>query len=280
MGGRYSVNPVTLSKLHGVRVQGAGVDTSIFCRARLRSRMSCWSTISAMIGALTASAFSAAILLKGSRPMAGIISEMTQFRIDHIAVHKCGIGFWFLRGGYGSVEQMDIFGGSGSYFKTGGNADGVQAAEFLVKNVLVDGHYCGQGGPAPTATNYEAVAAFTTGVGLDIDSRSAYIKFDHITGAGTAYGVLIHDSEGGDKWDARSMRPEGIYFRDINFDWGRQCATADRFPPASWTSIWPGCVPSGQPPRWCRISPICICAIAMPVPRMAKVCASRGVSVN
>jgi hypothetical protein len=218
-GGRYSVNPVTLSKLRGVRVEGAGVDASLFL-PRTASQPHVllfdklchdWSIDGIGISGLN--------FPKAKRPLAGVISEMTQYRIKHIAVRACGIGFWFRRGGYGTVEQMDLLGCSDSYLKTGGNKDGVQAAEFLVKNVLVDGQYGAQGGPKPTAENFKAAAA-ATGIGLDIDSRSAYIKFDHITGAGTAYGVLIHDSEGGDVWNARATRPDGIYFRDLNFDWG------------------------------------------------------------
>ena len=219
-GGRYSVNPVTLSKLRGVRVQGAGVDASMFIpRTASQPHVLLFDKL-CYDWSIDSIGVSGVNFPKGSRPIAGVISEMTQYRIDHIAVHGCGIGFWFRRGGYGSVEQLDLFGCTESYLKTGGNTDGVQAAEFLVKNVLVDGQYGAQGGPAPTSANYKEAAAFAAGIGLDIDSRSAYIKFDHVTGAGTAYGVLIHDSEGGDVWNARRTRPDGIYFRDVNFDWG------------------------------------------------------------
>ncbi len=219
-GGMYSVNPVTLSNLRGVKVIGAGVDASLFLARTpkqphiLLFDKLChdWSIDGIGVSSLNHP--------KGQRAAAGIISEFSQFRIDHIAVHNCNIGFWFRRGGYGSVEQLDLMGCKDSYLKTGGNKDGVQAVEFLVKNVLVEGQYSLSGGPKPDTKNFLEAAAAAKGIGLDIDSRSAYIKFDHITGAGTEYGILIHDSEGNDKWNARATRPDGIYFRDINFDWG------------------------------------------------------------
>jgi hypothetical protein len=155
---------------------------------------------------------------KSDPPLALLISEGTQINARSMTFDTARVGAWFKRGGYCVCDDWFVASCTEAYVRTGGDTSGrSQFSESTFSNFVLDARW-ELTNPAVTAANY-LVADKALGIGLDFDFGSAYLKLDHMTGAGMKFGAVLHNSSTGDAWPSRASAPDGIYFTDFNFDW-------------------------------------------------------------
>ena len=154
----------------------------------------------------------------GSPPRALFVSEGTQINARSMTFDTARVGAWFRRGGYCVCDDWFVASCTEAFVRTGGDASGhSQFSESVFSNFVLDARWEASN-PVVTESNARA-AEGAIGIGLDVDFGSAYLKLDHMTGAGMSRGAVLHNSSTGDAWPSRDSAPDGIYFSDFNFDW-------------------------------------------------------------
>lgn len=148
-----------------------------------------------------------------------LICDGTQINAHSMTFQSAEIGAWFRRGGYCVCDDWFVGSCSKAFIRTGGSSSvRKQFSESVFTNFILDAQWS-QYHPDVNESNRAELIGETSGVGLDIDFGSAFLKFDHITGAGIAIGIRLHNTLTKDAWPSRESAPDGIYFYDINFDW-------------------------------------------------------------
>jgi hypothetical protein len=211
---RFVVGPIHATALRNVTIYGAGREVSMLSpRDPNQSYVLHLSTDCAR-WELRHFSFNGGSQ-KSAPPLALLISEGTQINARSMTFDTAKVGAWFKRGGYCVCDDWFVASCTEAYVRTGGDTSGrSQFSESTFSNFVLDARW-ELSNPVVTAANY-LVAERALGIGLDFDFGSAYLKLDHMTGAGMKFGAVLHNSSTG---DARASAPDGIYFNDLNFDW-------------------------------------------------------------
>ncbi len=214
---RFVVGPIRATALNNVTIYGAGREASILSPRDpgqgyiLFVGRDCarWELRNLSLNGMNQ---------KESPPKALLISEGVQINARSMTFDTARVGVWFRRGGYCVCDDWFVASCSEAYVRTGGDTSGrSQFSESNFSNFILDARWEASN-PVVTDTNLADVGR-AVGVGLDVDFGSAYLKLDHITGAGMNRGAVLHNSSTGDAWPSRDSAPDGIYFTDFNFDW-------------------------------------------------------------
>ena len=214
---RYAVGPILAKGLRNVTIYGAGREASV-----LSPRDPDQDYVLALDVGCARWELRHFSINGGSQPDAPprilFLSEGTQINARSMTLDTARAGAWFRRGGYCVCDDWFVASCTEAFVRTGGDASArSQFSESVFSNFVLDARWEASH-PAVTASNAEA-AEGATGIGLDLDFGSAYLKLDHMTGAGMKFGALLHNSSTGDAWPSRDSAPDGIYFNDFNFDW-------------------------------------------------------------
>ena len=215
---RFVVGPISVKGLSNVTIYGAGREASMLSPRdpnqsyvlTIHSDCARWE--------LRHFSFSGTNQPKAP-PQTLFISDGTQINAQSMTFDTARVGAWFRRGGYCVCDDWFVGSCTEAYVRTGGDRAGrSQFAESVFSKFVLDARWA-QSNPPVDHDNFQTVAERAVGIGLDIDFGSAYLKWDHITGAGMRFGAVLHNSATGDAWPSQETRPDGIYFSDFNFDW-------------------------------------------------------------
>ncbi len=214
---RFVVGPIRAKGLRNVTIQGAGREASMFSPRDPDQEFVL--ALDADCGRWDLRNFSFhGGTHKDAPPRALFVSDGTQVNARSMTLDTSKVGAWFRRGGYCVCDDWFVASCSEAFVRTGGdNANRTQFSESVFSNFVLDARWEATN-PVVTEAN-ASDAERATAIGLDLDFGSAYLKFDHMTGAGMKIGAWLHNSSTGDAYPSRDSAPDGLYFNDFNFDW-------------------------------------------------------------
>lgn len=215
--GVYAVDPITVS-VGGWVVEGAGTTlTTLRPRAPDQSHVLFLTETANNVALADLGILGGVREQPGGRALVGLQADTTGSAIRNIRIESADTCMWMRQGGHNHVEKIYLASCGKNYLHTGATPkceSGKRFGSSAFSNVTVDARFLTSTLPKFGSPEFALALNGLSGVAFNIDSCSIYLKFDHMTSAGTKIGWWIHNDLGS------AFNPDGIFMNDINSDWG------------------------------------------------------------